>query len=137
MPINGLIFAPSDMIATAAIVVSIGAAIIAWLVPHAVESKRQKAVIREMKLDNLIRVVGQRSQPPTLEWTSALNEICVVFHDAPKVMQSLCKFERHIQETGGHSNVLLAEMMSAMMDDLNIDHFEIDGEFLLRPFRPA
>lgn len=137
MPISGLNLASSDMISGAALIVAIIAAVVAWLAPHAVEKKRQKAVLRELKLDNLRRVMGLRSQPPTREWTSALNEICVVFHDAPDVMQCLRNFDDHIQRNQGHSNTLLAEMLSAMMDDLDIDRKKLDGEFLLRPFRPA
>lgn len=127
----------STFVAIVAVIVSAFAAFIAWKVPHHVEIERQRSVMRELKIDTLRRVMGLRAQPPTKEWASSLNEIAVVFNDSTPVISTLVRFEGHIRIHGGHSNELLVELLTAMMEDLKLTAAGLDGEFLLRPFGAA
>lgn len=111
-----------------------GAAYVAWRVPHAVESRRQEAVTRELKLDCLRRVMGLRSVQPSPEWLAALNEACVVFSDSKAVISAIREYAEDRWADGARAETGLLAVMEAMLSDLDIALPELDGEFLLRPF---
>lgn len=120
-----------------AVVVAVASAVIAWIAPHTVEDRRQKAVARELKVDCLRRVVALRTVRPKPEWLAALNEICVVFSNSPTVMAALDAFAQYIWKHGGHSNELLVDLIQAMLKDLDISLGTLNDEFILRPFGGA
>ncbi|MEN5112861.1 DUF6680 family protein [Brevundimonas diminuta] len=121
-------------ISAASAVFACGAAIVAWAAPHAVESRRQKAVIRELKLDCLRRVIGLRSVRPSPEWLAALNEACVVFSGSKAVISAIREYAEDRWADGARAETALLAVMKAMLSDLDIALPELDDEFLLRPF---
>lgn len=125
-------FGLSELIATLAVLVALGAAFVAWIVPHKIEERRQASLVREMKVDCLRRVVGFRAEPPTRDFIIALNEVPVTFNDSPTVTRALVRFTDHVAyRVRGDGQSLLAGLIEAMMDDLGLDRSQLTRDYLL------
>ena len=88
---------------------------------------------RKMKVDTLKRFVGNRYDLKGDEFSRALNEIFVVFHDSQGVMNALSAYHEKVT-TGQDSEDRLIRLFKAMCKDLGIRHEQLTDSFFLRPF---
>jgi len=95
---------------------------------------------RKMKTDTLKRVAARRyvltdvTRFDNDEFFGALNEVFVVFQDAPEVIKALETAHRSLGTPNFNDN--LVRLFKLMCDDLDIDRSQLDDSFFLRPFVP-
>ncbi len=90
---------------------------------------------RRAKLDTLTRLIGFRFDLRGREFSRALNEIFVVFHDSPKVLRALQDFHQVIVSSQGQlANDKLISLLKAMCRDVGIDPASVNDSFYLQPF---
>jgi hypothetical protein len=98
---------------------------------------------RRWKLDTLKRLAAHRfaiaegrSLERSDEFFVVLNEVFVVFHDAPKVLDAIEVMHKETGMPGRlHDNVV--KLFKAMCDDLDINHRALNDSFFLSPFTPG
>lgn len=105
---------------------------------------QKRSESRQVKLRVLQQLLGSRGAAATIpsshqqadDFEQALNQISVVFHDSPTVVQAL---GRYWEATVGAQNDLtlrrLVELFKAMYKDLGIPSDSLGDDFFLRPFR--
>ena len=83
---------------------------------------------RRFKVDTLKRFAANRYDVKGEEFTRALNEIFVVFNDAPNVMGVLEDFHEKT------SNEALITLYKAMCRDTKVKYDRFNDSFFLKPF---
>jgi hypothetical protein len=98
---------------------------------------------RKLKLDTFRRLFAYRhagvpgsSQSTQESFFSTLNEVFVVFHDAPEVIQALQTLHAELQRPERMQDNLVT-LFKAMCRHLNIPLSAINDSFFLHPFIPG
>lgn len=90
---------------------------------------------RQAKVDTLTRLMGFRFDLRGREFSRALNEIFVVFHDSPEVLRALQEFHEVIVASQGKlANDKLVALLKAMCRGAGIDPASVNDSFYLQPF---
>jgi hypothetical protein len=92
---------------------------------------------RKIKLDAARRILGSRHDILGGEFTQALNEAFVVFHDSPRVTQALGEF--HVVINLKHSKIAnekLVCLFKAVCDEVGISYDTFNDSYFLQPFNP-
>ncbi|MGA7675268.1 MAG: DUF6680 family protein [Rhizomicrobium sp.] len=89
-----------------------------------------RTTLRQMKLDCLRRIAGNRSGPPTKEFAAALNEVFVTFNKSPDVVEKMKTFLR-AANTRTTTDDHLLEVIKSMMDDLGLKYKNISDSDML------
>lgn len=138
MPCSPINFANVDWSAVAAglsAVAAIASAVAAFRIPLSAarlsSDMQAKADERERKTDLVRRFAANKSDPPSEQFTSVLNEIAIVFNSSQDVMSAFRIFDASIHRRVGDSNVALLNLIKAMMADLRMN-YEGDDALLMR-----
>ncbi len=91
----------------------------------------------KMKMDTARRLLGTRYNILGEEFTQALNEAFVIFHDSPKVMKALSEFHQvATSKQSGVANDKLVTLFKSVCDDVRINHQSFNDSYFLQPFNP-
>lgn len=125
---------PAEIVALVASVISGG--LMGALVSVIVYGKREK---RQFKVDTLKRFAANRYDLRGEEFSRALNEIFVVFHDSPPVVDALSSFHRTMisRQAPNVADDDLMRLFKAMCKDVNIGYERLNDSFFLVPFNVA
>jgi len=98
---------------------------------------------RKWKEDTLKRLAAHRyaiaegaSQEGKAEFFAVLNEVFVVFHDAPEVLDALGTMHKELGMPGRLSENM-ATLFKRMCENLGIDHQRFNDSFFENPFTPS
>lgn len=118
------------------VVVALVAALVSGLLSAALTARYyRRRERRHEKLDTLTRVFGYRFDIVGPDFTRALNEIVIVFHDSKDVLRALQGF--HDVIVGGQkalANDKLGSLLKAMCTDSGVDPAGVNDSFYLQPF---
>lgn len=90
---------------------------------------------RRDKLDTLTRLLGYRFDILGPEFSRALNEIFVVFHDSPHVLAALQEFHQVVLTHQAQlANDKLVSLLKTLCRDVRIDPAAVNDSFFLQPF---
>jgi len=88
---------------------------------------------RRTKIDTLKRFFANRYDLTGDEFSRAINEIFVIFHESPTVMTALSEFHEKVTARQNSENKLL-QLLKAMCKDVNIGFDKFNDSFFLKPF---
>ena len=93
---------------------------------------------RRIKIDTFKRFFSNRYDLKGDEFSRALNEIFVVFHDSEEVISTLREYHQRVTDRQGSEEALL-ELNKALCKDVKISFDRFNDSFFLRPFntRPS
>ena len=93
---------------------------------------------RRTKIDSFKRFFSNRYDLKGDEFSRAINEIFVVFHDSEKVISTLRAYHQRVTGKQNSEDELL-KLHKAMCKDVKIDFDKFNDSFFLRPFntRPS
>jgi hypothetical protein len=87
------------------------------------------------KLDTLTRLLGYRFDILGSEFSRALNEVFVVFHDSQHVLAALQEFHQVVLTRQTQlANDKLVSLLKALCHDVDIDPAAVNDSFFLQPF---
>lgn len=90
---------------------------------------------RRVKLDTLTRLLGFRFDIGGDEFSRALNEVFVVFHDSPEVLRALQDFhDVTVSRQSALANDRLMALLKALCRDARVNPAGISDSFYLMPF---
>ena len=90
---------------------------------------------RRARLDTLTRLFGYRFDLPGPDFSRALNEVFVVFHDSRDVLAALQEFHQVIVIRQRElANDKLVALLKAMCRTVRIDPARVNDSFYLQPF---
>lgn len=90
------------------------------------------------KMDTLTRLFGYRFDIVGPDFSRALNEVFVVFHDSPLVLAALQDFHLvTVSRQGELANDKLVSLFTAMCQDVRTDPHTVNDSFYLQPFNTA
>lgn len=95
-----------------------------------------RAEKRKLKLGVLHQLMGNRNNLVGQEFTEAINNVFVAFHDSNTVLSELKIFHAFSisSVSGERMNNQLLKLFKAMCIDLKIDIASLEDEFFLTPF---
>jgi len=88
---------------------------------------------RRTKIDTLKRFFANRYDLKGDEFSRAINEIFVIFHDSEEVLSALRAFHQRIIDKQNSEDELLS-LHKAMCNAVNIGFDKFNDSFFLRPF---
>ena len=88
---------------------------------------------RRTKIDSFKRFFSNRYDLKGDEFSRAINEIFVVFHDSEKVISTLRAYHQRVTDKQNSEDELL-KLHKAMCKDVKIDFDKFNDSFFLRPF---
>lgn len=89
----------------------------------------------KVKMETAKRFIGNRYDLRGEEFTRALNEVFIIFHDAKPVIDALAEFHNVITaKQASLSNDKLVKLFKEVCKDVNINYASINDSFFLRPF---
>lgn len=88
---------------------------------------------RRTKIDTLKRFFANRFDLKGDEFSRAINEIFVIFHDSSEVMAALSEFHEKVTSRQSSEDALL-RLHKAMCKDVNINFDRFNDSFFLKPF---
>jgi hypothetical protein len=93
---------------------------------------------RRTKLDTFKRFFSNRYDLKGDEFSRAINEIFVVFHESEEVISKLRAYHQRVTDRQASEDELL-KLHKAMCKDVNINFDKFNDSFFLRPFntRPS
>ena len=93
---------------------------------------------RRTKIDTFKRFFSNRYDLKGDEFSRAINEIFVVFHDSEEVISTLREYHQRVTDRQGSEDALL-KLNKAMCKDVQISFGRFNDSFFLRPFntRPS
>lgn len=93
---------------------------------------------RRTKLDTLIWLFGFRFDIVGMDFSRALNEIYIVFHDSPAVPRVLQDFHQvTVARQRELANDRLVTLLKDMCRDVGIDPASVNDSFYLQPFNSS
>ncbi len=93
---------------------------------------------RRTKIDTFKRFFSNRYDLKGDEFSRAINEIFVVFHESEEVISTLRAYHQRVTDRQASEDELL-KLHKAMCKDVNINFDKFNDSFFLRPFntRPS
>jgi len=88
---------------------------------------------RRTKIDTFKRFFSNRYDLKGDEFSRAINEIFVIFHDSEKVVSALRAYHQRVTDKQNSEDELL-RLHKAMCKDVNISFDKFNDSFFLRPF---
>ncbi len=121
---------------------ALAAVVISIIYQRKAENRRYSDEKRRWKLDTLQRLAAHRyvitrgTQEAKDTFFATLNEVFVVFHDAPEVLETLQTMKRELGNPGSFNDNIVT-LFKRMCADLDIKHPTLNESFFLEPFTPG
>ncbi|WP_270167548.1 DUF6680 family protein [Paenibacillus sp. SYP-B4298] len=93
---------------------------------------------RKLKTDLLRKLMGNRNDIHSKEFTESLNSIFVVFYQSKEVVSALKEFHQVVvstKKTSQEVEAKLIELIRSICQDLGIDTAPLSDEFFIKPFQ--
>ncbi|EPS3402314.1 DUF6680 family protein, partial [Vibrio vulnificus] len=112
----------------------IGVGISTWYY-HRHEKRKQKYEVLRQMVGSRYALTERAGPEASVAFFSSINEVSVLFHDRPKVIEALKIMHREIG-TPDRMQDNLTSLFKEMCVDLGIGNGGLNDEFFLRPFSP-
>lgn len=94
----------------------------------------KKNLEKQMKIETFRDVFSNRYDLQSEEFSKAINEIFVVYHNSEEVITALNNFHYTITNNKSSANEDLVKLFKAICVEIKIDYSNIDDSFFLTPF---